>query len=88
LPKLRPEDSLKLAQSLTVAGEKVRYFKLQDEDPKPGDQAMLVACFDQGGATWFFKLYGDAALTLEEEPRFQSFIQSVRFAPNQETGDE
>lgn len=82
LPPLPPEDSVKLAQTLNVAGAKVRYFKIASDDPKPGDQAMLVACFDHAGKTWYFKLFGDAGITVDEEQNFQTFIQSVRFPQN------
>jgi hypothetical protein len=88
LPPLRPGGEQGSFKPLTIDGVKVRYLKLASDDPKPGEQAMLVACFDHAGMTWYFKLFGDAPLTLEEVEDFLTFIQSVRFAPNQETGDE
>lgn len=82
LPPLKPGEEAGSVKPMTVHGVKVRYVKLAGEDLKPGDEAMLVACFDYAGATWYFKLFGDAALTLEEEQNFLTFVQSVRFSPN------
>src|SRR5207244_11465319 len=40
---------------------------------------ILVAVFPHGGATWFFKLAGDATVVSAQKPVFLDFLQSVSF---------
>jgi hypothetical protein len=88
LPPVKPAETLDSVSTLMVDGAKARYIRIAPDEVKPGAKAMLVACIDHAGQTWYFKLFGDAPITLEQEVRFQTFAQTVRFSPEQETGDE
>lgn len=60
-----------------------RYLKLDGSET-----SMLVAMLDRSGSTWYIKLLGDAPLVTAQEAAFKKFVQSVRFSPNEEAGDE
>lgn len=60
-----------------------RYLKLEG-----AEEAMLIAILEEGGATWYFKMLGDAPLVMDQEAKFKNFVQSVRFSPDEEAGDE
>lgn len=45
-----------------------------------GAQETVVAMVPQNGATWFFKLHGDAPTVSAAQPGFHQFLDSVRFA--------
>jgi hypothetical protein len=82
LPPIETEDIPSAMRDIPMGDLKGHYLKLVGPETPQGQNAILVAFLDRDGMTWYFKLYGDAALTLEEEPRFQTFVQSVRFAQN------
>jgi hypothetical protein len=45
-----------------------------------GPTARVLAGWTRhGGRAWFFKLTGAPALVEQEKPRFEKFLQSVRF---------
>ncbi len=88
LPPMRPDDLVNSVDQIPVENEKIPYIKVVGDEANPKPKAMLVAWFNQGGRTWYFKLFGDAPVTLQEEARFKTFVQSVRFSPEQEAGDE
>jgi hypothetical protein len=88
LPPIEAKDIPAAMRDISLGDLKGHYLKLVGPETPEGQDAILVAFIDHEGMTWYFKLYGDADLTLQEETRFQTFVQSVRFSPNQVTGDE
>ncbi len=46
----------------------------------PDGQAILGAILPRDGATWFFKMQGDAALVESQQPAYVAFLESVDFA--------
>jgi hypothetical protein len=88
LPKLNPGDPLDPIKSITAGDLEGSYLKLQGDDADPAAKAMLVAWYDDAGRTWYFKCFGDKNLVNKEEARFKTFVQSVRFSPKEEAGDE
>ena len=84
-PAEDPQDSFETIQ--LADGTAGRYLKLVGAGADK-TQAMLTLIATTGGRTWYFKLMGNAEVVLEEEPRFKAFVQSVRFSPEEEAGDE
>lgn len=82
LPPIEAKDVPTAMVGIPIGKLQGRYLKLAGPETPDGQKAILVAFLDLGGKTWYFKLYGDADLTLKEETRFQTFVQSVRFSPN------
>lgn len=60
---------------IQAGDETGRYLKL--DGPQ---KAMLVAMLNQGRATWYIKILGDAPLVKAKEAEFKKFVQSVRFS--------
>jgi len=46
---------------------------------KGTEQAIVGVIVPRGGASWFFKMMGPAALVEQERARFQAFVESVQF---------
>lgn len=89
LSPLKPGEPPDGIEDIQLAdASKGRYLKLIGGENPKGRQAMLMMFINHGGQAWYFKLMGDAELVLQEEPRFKSFVQSVRFSPKEEAGDE
>ena len=88
LAPLGADAPLDFLQELPSAdGTTGRYLKLVNENADT-PQAMLMLFTQHAGQTWYFKLMGNAELVLQEEPRFKTFVQSVRFSPKKVAGDE
>lgn len=68
---------------IELGGEGGHYVEIVGPEEADSRQAILGAVVVQGGKAWFFKLWGDAELALQEKERFREFVASVQFAaPN------
>ena len=81
LPPAGPNELDQSVEKIEAGGLSGFYVKLVNQ------QAILAGILPQAGRTWFIKLIGDAPLALEQEPAFKTFVQSVRFSPNEEAGE-
>ncbi len=81
LPPAGPNELDQSLEKIEAGGLTGFYVKLVNQD------AILAGILPQAGRTWFIKLTGDAPLAIEEEPAFKTFVQSVRFSPNEEAGE-
>jgi hypothetical protein len=67
---------------IDVNGKTVMVVDLKGEGPIAGKshpQRMLVGLINHEGNTWFLKMTGDAPLVGKQQPKFDAFVQSVKF---------
>jgi hypothetical protein len=57
-----------------IDGRSGKYYDLTGKQ-----KSMLVVALERGKSTWYFKLYGDAAVVAANRGKFESFLQSVKF---------
>jgi hypothetical protein len=80
---LDPVDDSKLAADLrkiTVAGKPASLYDLVGTDPQSKQPTRIVgAILPMGDATWYFKMTGNDALVAEEKPKFEAFLNTVKF---------
>ncbi len=81
LPPIEAQDVPSAMLDIPIGNLKGRYLKLVGPETPKGQNAILVAFLDHGGMTWYFKLFGDAPLTLQEEVRFQTSSNPSAFPP-------
>ena len=87
LPPAGPNELDQAVEKIEAGGVAGFYVKLVGPDSARDRQAILAGILPQAGRTWFIKLSGDAALAIEQESAFKTFVQSVRFSPNEEAGE-
>jgi len=82
LPPISEEELARLVESVKIAGESAKLIDLtgavNSSSARPPSR-ILVAVVPHGGATWFFKLAGDATVVSAQKPVFLDFLQSVSF---------
>ena len=82
LPAISEEELARLVESVKIAGESAKLIDLtgavNSSSARPPSR-ILVAVVPHGGATWFFKLAGDATVVSAQKPVFLDFLQSVSF---------
>jgi hypothetical protein len=81
LPPSSEAEAVKKLKRTDVAG--VPFGMLELDGPAAKDkpaQSILIAFAEQPDHTWFFKLQGAADGVAAQKPKFESFVQSLRFA--------
>lgn len=76
LPPIAEADLAEALQSLSTGGLAIRVADLTGGSAD-NPQRMLGAIVPYGGATWFFKLTGPAAVVGAEQPRFMAFLATL-----------
>ena len=80
--KLEPITQQEMETSISdiqVAGVKGTYVELIGPENDEPRQAILGVVAIRGSKSWFFKLWGNAEIALQEKERFQAFANSVKF---------
>lgn len=77
---LPPISEAELPAALTTLSTNGVSMKIADLAGGPADnpQRMLGAIVPQGGATWFFKLTGPAAVVAKAKPAYLDFLQTIK----------
>ncbi len=79
LGEITQEELEKSISDIEVAGAKGSYVELigpKDDERPPAILAVVVI---EGDRSWFFKLWGDKELALQQKEHFQQFVKSVKF---------
>jgi hypothetical protein len=82
LPPVSGAELARLVEPVRIAGEPAKLIDLSGAGTPSGNSSsnrILVAVSPHGGATWFFKLAGDAIVVSAQKPVFLDFLQSVSF---------
>lgn len=79
LPPITHAELPTAASTIQVGGQQAIWADFTGSGARP--QRTLVAQFQVGGESWFFKATGDATLVSSEEANIRAFVESVRF-PN------
>lgn len=86
LPPSSETDAIAKLTRLAVAG--VPFGMLELNGPATPDkpaQSILIALAEMPDHTWFFKLQGAAEKVAAQKPKFEAFVQSLRFAGREPT---
>jgi hypothetical protein len=76
LPPLNQSDFAAATQHVDHNGLHMTVVDILGTGDKP--QRILGAMIPHGGATWFFKLTGPAALVAREKPAFTAFLATIK----------
>jgi len=68
------------SQQLDVGGQPGRYVQLDGSEASAVAQSILGVILQRRERSWYFKLMGGSELVHSEQPRFEQFIGSVKFA--------
>ena len=80
LPETTAEEMTKDVKAISIDGAKGSYIDLVGPaDPAP-QKTILGAMATAGDHVWFIKLIGDAKLAEREQPKFDAFLKSIKFA--------
>jgi hypothetical protein len=80
--QLAPLDPAKLQAELhmiKVDGHDAAYAEAIGPESANPRETILGVVVEAQGKQWFIKLKGDAELAAREKPRFEKFVQSIRF---------
>ncbi|MHB8972215.1 MAG: hypothetical protein ACYC3X_20490 [Pirellulaceae bacterium] len=80
LAEITQEELSKSMKEMELGGVVGHYVELIGPESEQPRQAVLAVIAIRESRAWFAKLWGDADLALEERERFQTFVQSLRFA--------
>jgi len=63
-----------------AGGNKIMFVEMSGADARSGQPTAVVgAVVTKGGATWFYKLMGDAKLVAAQEEAFNQFVKGVKY---------
>jgi len=82
LPPISEEELARLVETVKIGSESAKLIDLTgavNSSSALSPSRILVAVFPHGGATWFFKLAGDATVVSAQKPVFLDFLQSASF---------
>jgi hypothetical protein len=79
LPPLAAADFEKEVHSIKVDGNAGTYVEAIGPDTAEPRETILGVIVEAQGRQWFLKLKGDAELAAREKPRFEKFVESIRF---------
>jgi hypothetical protein len=80
LAEITQEELAEAMEEMEIGGVVGHYVELIGPESEQPRQAILAVIAIRESRAWFAKLWGDADLALEERERFQTFVQSLRFA--------
>ena len=76
LPPVTEAELSKLVTPLDIEGAKA---SLVDVNAEQSGRRLVAAVVSRAGATWFYKMVGDAAAVAKEKARFVLFVQGVKY---------
>ena len=80
LASVAEADLAKEVQPLDLPGAKASLADVTGKDARSGQPARMVAVvIPRSGATWFYKLMGEAQLVQQEKDAFLKFVQSTKY---------
>lgn len=79
LPDVTADELAKQLKKVDVGGQAGDYIELIGPEQEGKKQTILGVILRDADRSWFFKLQGDAALAEREKPRFEAFVQSIKF---------
>jgi len=77
LPAASADELQKMGETIQVGDQPATLYDIAGSD---NAKRILGVIQDRRGATWFFKMTGDAALVEQQKPEFTGFLKSVTFS--------
>lgn len=79
LEPISPEEAAKQFQTVEVGGEQGKLFEVSGRmKDKPDPMRIITAMVHRTGASWFYKLSGDATLVESQKPNFIEFLKTIQ----------